>query len=103
MARSMSDQPHDWKTCPQCVPINWLTTDTREWLKRQPIAEKHNSDTPGAKDFDFTPPEVLYGGAHLKSLPIKGKVVCLDCGWLGHESQLKAQACPLCDGRCADV
>ncbi len=30
-------------------------------------------------------------------------VVCLDCGWTGGEIQLKAQACPLCDGRVADV
>lgn len=31
-----------------------------------------------------------------------GKVICLDCGWQGVGSQLKAQACPVCDGRCAD-
>lgn len=27
---------------------------------------------------------------------------CLDCGWTGRGYQLKAQACPVCDGRCAD-
>lgn len=30
-------------------------------------------------------------------------VKCLDCEWFGHESQLRAQACPLCDGRCRDI
>lgn len=29
-------------------------------------------------------------------------VTCQDCGWYGEESRLKAQACPLCDGRVAD-
>lgn len=30
-------------------------------------------------------------------------VLCLVCGWKGKGYQLKAQACPVCDGRCADV
>ena len=32
-----------------------------------------------------------------------GKVVCLDCGWQGSGFELKAPACPVCDGRCAYV
>ena len=28
---------------------------------------------------------------------------CLDCGWKGPETSLKAQACPCCDGRVADI
>lgn len=36
--------------------------------------------------------------AHLFT-PDLMKVRCLDCGWLGHGDQLKAQACPECDGR----
>lgn len=35
--------------------------------------------------------------------PKRPYVVCLDCGWKGPELALKAQACPVCDGRCADV
>ncbi len=35
--------------------------------------------------------------------PGLGDVVCLDCGWQGNGFELKAQACPLCDGRCADL
>lgn len=31
-----------------------------------------------------------------------GRVTCLDCGWRGRSLELKAQACPVCDGRCAD-
>lgn len=31
-----------------------------------------------------------------------GRVVCLDCGWKGSGFELKAQACPVCDGRVAD-
>lgn len=31
-----------------------------------------------------------------------GAVQCLDCGWRGQGFQLKAQACPVCDGRVAD-
>lgn len=30
------------------------------------------------------------------------QVVCLDCPWEGLISELKAQACPVCDGRVAD-
>ena len=32
----------------------------------------------------------------------KNRVMCLDCGWQGSDYQLKAQACPVCDGRVAD-
>lgn len=31
------------------------------------------------------------------------RVLCLDCGWHGFDTELLAQACPVCDGRCADV
>ena len=31
------------------------------------------------------------------------RVTCLDCDWNGIAHDLKAQACPVCDGRCADV
>ena len=31
------------------------------------------------------------------------KVTCLDCGWIGRDYELLAQACPVCDGRVADV
>ena len=30
-------------------------------------------------------------------------VQCLDFGWQGKVYQLKAQACPVCDGRVADL
>lgn len=38
---------------------------------------------------------------HMSQLD-NGDVTCLDCGWKGKGRELKAQACPVCDGRCAD-
>ncbi len=65
-------------------------------LKPQPIAAKHNSDTHG-EDIDLAYDAVI----HTMRSPLN--VVCLDCGWKGVDSELLAQACPVCDGRCADV
>lgn len=42
-----------------------------------------------------TPPEVDWKDT--------GRVICIDCGWRGVGYELLAQACPICDGRCADV
>ena len=30
------------------------------------------------------------------------RVQCLDCGWQGLGCELRAQACPVCDGRVAE-
>ncbi len=35
--------------------------------------------------------------------PSYDRVTCTDCGWIGFAFELKAQACPVCDGRVADV
>ena len=31
------------------------------------------------------------------------QVCCMECGWSGFAVELKAQACPVCDGRCREI
>lgn len=37
--------------------------------------------------------------AFIESTRDQTRVRCIDCGWLGQAHQLKAEACPICDGR----
>lgn len=30
-------------------------------------------------------------------------VICMECGWSGVGAELKAQACPVCDGRVREI
>ncbi len=36
------------------------------------------------------------------AMTTNNNVVCLDCAWRGKETELFAQACPVCDGRVSD-
>ncbi len=60
-------------------------------------------DPPLGDDWDEGDKRVA--DAHAAGLlnPLIARVICLDCGWRGLDSELLAQACPVCDGRCADV
>lgn len=75
--------------CHQHVPLQPSSID------RQLARQYRDSQRAGAPVGTIWPYEKIGAVLH--------KVQCIDCGWQGFDYELKAQACPVCDGRCADV
>lgn len=71
-------------------------------------AARDMSDQPAILPMPHTPTDLACAcgwnrKGHCFSCEDHSPVVCLDCQWNGCSCQLLAQACPVCDGRCADV